>query len=479
MKRLILVLIAVAAFFIPKAQLYNPSLHTVTNKALGVAQANPTDARTFYYDATLFKYRPYQSTAEALTYLNLQKYRVGNFPIIINLTGTLQPDGSYTDSTVSEYWFEGCVADTCLKVKSSGGGGGGSGTVTSVASGWGLDGGTITTTGTLTVDSINEVTSKLRSMKIADSLGAIIATKGVGTVTEVTVGWGTTALPDPITTTGFIGVDSGLVASRVRVQKAVDSLGAVIAAGGSGSLNTIYVSQRGDSGDTLTRALNDSTLWASLIRDSTGIDIVRASDGALTIRNTAPATNTTSFQSIINALGAGVIAQTFDVQFSTATVFHTLSDRQCDFVSIYISSATTLTGVKWIQHTAGNYTGDQYNGWGLFSYSGGTLTLVASTTNDANIWKGTSGTSQSVAFSSTYSAAEGVYFLAALYNQSAQTTAPVLKAKTSNGSNTSSILTNSAKLGGYTLANNSLAASLAISTVTDNPIFYWASVYQP
>jgi len=424
MKKYILSFLLIALSLAGMAQLYNPSLHTVTNKALGVAQANPTDARTFYYDATLFKYRPYQSTAEVLTYLNLQKYRVGNFPVIINLSGTLQPDGSYTDSTVSEYWFEGCVADTCLKIKSSGGGGGG------------------------------------------------------GTVTDITIGWGTTALPDPIVTSGFIGVDSGLVASRVRVQKAVDSLGLLIGTGG-GALNTIYVTQRGDSGDTLTRALNDSTLWASLLRDSTGIDIVRASDGALTIRNTAPATNTTNFQSIVNALGGGVISQTFDIQITGAGVYNTLYDRQIDFVSIYVSSATTLTGVKWVQQQQGNYTGDQYNGWGLFSYSGGTMTLVASTTNNSEIWKGAAASSQSVAFSTPYSATEGVYYLAALYNQSAQTTAPQILAKTSSASNTAPILTNSAKFAGYTLSNNSLPASLAISTLTNNPIYFWASVYQP
>jgi len=171
MKKYILSLFLIALSLAGMAQLYNPSLHTVTNKALGIAQANPTDARSFYYDQALFKYRPYQSTSEVLTYLNLQKYRFGNFSIYANLTGTLQPDGSFTDSTITEYWFIGCVNDTCLKVKSSGGGGGSG--VTSITGGFGLDGGTIISTGTLSVDSLYEIASKFRVMQVADSLAAV------------------------------------------------------------------------------------------------------------------------------------------------------------------------------------------------------------------------------------------------------------------------------------------------------------------
>ena len=58
-----------------------------------------------------------------------------------------------------------------------------------------------------------------------DSLGAIIATKGSGTITSVATGYGLSG--GTITTTGTIIVDSAIVASRLRVGKVVDSLALV------------------------------------------------------------------------------------------------------------------------------------------------------------------------------------------------------------------------------------------------------------
>jgi hypothetical protein len=58
-----------------------------------------------------------------------------------------------------------------------------------------------------------------------DSLGAIIATKGSGTVTSVATGYG--LFGGTITTTGTISADTALIASRLRVGKVVDSLALV------------------------------------------------------------------------------------------------------------------------------------------------------------------------------------------------------------------------------------------------------------
>jgi len=84
---------------------YNPSLHTITNKSLGVAQGNPTDARSYFYDEANFVYRPYNSTAEVLSYLNTPKSRTGHFSIIV---GT------------KEYWFKEGAADGDLAEKGGG-----------------------------------------------------------------------------------------------------------------------------------------------------------------------------------------------------------------------------------------------------------------------------------------------------------------------------------------------------------------------
>jgi hypothetical protein len=65
-----------------KAQ-YNAAQHTVTNKAIGYAAASPADARSYFYDGTLFQYRPFNSTSEVLSYLNNATKRFGNFPVFI------------------------------------------------------------------------------------------------------------------------------------------------------------------------------------------------------------------------------------------------------------------------------------------------------------------------------------------------------------------------------------------------------------
>lgn len=120
MKKLILALLFLALFIASRAQnTYNPSLSTVTNKALGIAQAAPTDARSYYYDPVWFLYRAYQNTAEVLGYLNLPKYRTGQFSIIIN-TGGILTNGIITGGTNAEWWFKDGQLDANLVLKNNG-----------------------------------------------------------------------------------------------------------------------------------------------------------------------------------------------------------------------------------------------------------------------------------------------------------------------------------------------------------------------
>lgn len=100
----------------------------------------------------------------------------------------------------------------------------GTGTVTSVATGNGLLGGTITTSGTLRADTFVVATRNWRD-KLADSLGAIIATKGTGTVTSVGSGYG--ILGGTISTTGTLRADTFAVSTKDNVRKVADSLAAL------------------------------------------------------------------------------------------------------------------------------------------------------------------------------------------------------------------------------------------------------------
>jgi hypothetical protein len=134
----------------------------------------------------------------------------------------------------------------------------------------------------------------------------------------------------------------------------------------------------------------------------------------------------------------------------------------------YLPKAATITGVKWYQGTQGVYTASNYNGVGLYTYSGGTLTLVASSTNDGNIWKATGSAWSSKAFTSTYSASKGLYFIGVLHSASATTTAPTI------GSGTAYLaavvpfdFTNSAKLQSLIAGQTSLPSSQAMSATSN------------
>jgi hypothetical protein len=128
---------------------------------------------------------------------------------------------------------------------------------------------------------------------------------------------------------------------------------------------------------------------------------------------------------VLGYQGLGSVIKGFPLGINLTAAGSTtaMADTRLWLIPVYLPVSQTLTGVKWYQATTGNYTADAYNGVGLYTVSAGVATLVASSTNDGNIWKG-SVLWQSKAFSSPYAAIKGTYYIGALYNSSAQTTAP-------------------------------------------------------
>lgn len=186
------------------------------------------------------------------------------------------------------------------------------------------------------------------------------------------------------------------------------------------------------------------------------------------------------FTKAYQALGSTIVAQNVDGNLADANSSLTMISQRSYWSLIYLPVATTLTGVKWKQVTAGNYTANNYNGVGLYSISGGTCTLVASSTDDGNIWKATSGTIASKAFSSTYAAAAGVYMVVALHSSSANTTSPVIGMLTgfSGFINTTWDFTNSAKSSGLISSLTALPSpTQAFSGMTASTSEAWFGVY--
>ena len=179
----------------------------------------------------------------------------------------------------------------------------------------------------------------------------------------------------------------------------------------------------------------------------------------------------------LNLLGSTIKAQTLGhtntMTFTTAS----MTSGRVYWQAVYIPQDCTITGVKWGQATQGNYTATAYNGVGLYSYSGGTLTQIAASTDDGTIWKATGSTMGTKAFSATVAVTRGIYYIAATYNQSAQTTAPALNALTTVHWLCNGDLTNSAKLTGTTSATSLPSPTQAISGVTAASTFFYFQLY--
>lgn len=96
---------------------YDPQVHIPVDKPMGIAQAIPVDARSYFYDPAIYKYRPYQTVAEANAYLSIAKFRKGHFSLYMNLDGVLGVDGNYTGGTITEFWYRNGITNGDLVEK--------------------------------------------------------------------------------------------------------------------------------------------------------------------------------------------------------------------------------------------------------------------------------------------------------------------------------------------------------------------------
>ena len=131
---------------------------------------------------------------------------------------------------------------------------------------------------------------------------------------------------------------------------------------------------------------------------------------------------------ITQSLGSPILGQTYGATpISNLSSSYTVADFTFAAMAAWVPRDCTITGVKYILATSGSYTADSNNRIGLYTYAGGTLTLVASCANDGALWSGAADTLLTKAFSSPYAATAGLYFVGFTSNWSAVVTAPALK----------------------------------------------------
>jgi lysophospholipase L1-like esterase len=136
MKRYLFFLLSMIGICAHGQAVYNPSytpMFTVASKPYAISQAAPVDGRSYKMDSINFIWRLYNGTSEVLSYLNQAKYRTGQFPIEVNIGGTLNSNGTFTGGYPYEFWFRGGTADSCLVLKTYWPTPASGGTVTSVS----------------------------------------------------------------------------------------------------------------------------------------------------------------------------------------------------------------------------------------------------------------------------------------------------------------------------------------------------------
>lgn len=175
-------------------------------------------------------------------------------------------------------------------------------------------------------------------------------------------------------------------------------------------------------------------------------------------------------------LGSDILTETLNFPIHYCNTAGALTDNQIRLSAVTVPNTYTITGVKIYSRVAGVFTADQNNKIGLYSYNAGTLTLIASGTTN---WQGAANTFINIPFTNTLSINSGVYFVAAIYNNSAQTTAPSLASGTAlnNAVMASPSLTNGAKLYSSLSTQNDLPSTINSTGLTASAAPLWFALY--
>jgi hypothetical protein len=224
--------------------LFNTTNPSFTSAGITTIENNATSSAVYTYKIadTIRAYMGYGGSST----FDINNLRAGDIRFYTNATlrGRFQTDGTFRLNSLTGTGSRIVTADA-------------DGVLSATSSATGL------------VDTL-VLSTRYWRQKGDDSLAAIIATKGSGTVTSVATGYGLSG--GTITTTGTIIVDSAIVASRLRVGKVVDSLSLV-----KQDLLTNPVTGTGTT-NYVPKFMGTSTIGNSTIFDDGEVKINTSSD---------------------------------------------------------------------------------------------------------------------------------------------------------------------------------------------------------
>ena len=162
----------------------------------------------------------------------------------------------------------------------------------------------------------------------------------------------------------------------------------------------------------------------------------------------------------------------------------TMTDGRAQYITFNIPEPITITGVRFVLQTQGNYTADEYNGAKLYQVtSAATFVRLDSTSNNGDFWKGSPVTKNDFAFVGGARTLEpGLYVVGFIWSASATTAAPVMYSSFNNSSATNVMYfgdggANQTKLAGYLSTQTDLAMSEAFNDLTSDTVSWGIFLY--
>lgn len=227
----------------------------------------------------------------------------------------------------------------------------------------------------------------------------------------------------------------------------------------------------------LSQSFQDTTNWSLTTTGTSGAATLNTTTRVLNVPNysaLAADSTLTASRRTYAILGSAILAEPITGNIGNISTVLALTDQSFKAIIVYLPKQATITGVKFWQSVQGSYTNSNENRLGLYSLATGTMTLIASCADDANLWKGAQGLITK-AFTTPVVCNAGVYVVGLLYCRSAEVTAPSLGtfANLANSTVNSADFTNSVKLNSNAGTITTLPSSKAMSTmsVASNQIY--------